>query len=272
LNTNAVVILNKEGKEIIVTGAGLGFKKRPGDEIEQDKVDKTYILEDPELNHRLQEIIKSVSADFLEVADQIIRVAKREYELEVSEVLYITLTDHISSSLERYKKGQSLKNTMLWDIERIYQNEFSVGKKAVELVEQKTGVNLGDDEAGFIAMHIVMASINTDLENVTSITKLVNGILQIVHLHYGINYKKSSIAYQRFVTHLKFFSVRIIENSFYEESMAELYVAFVNQNRELLEVLDKIAAFIKEEFDYEIGIDEKLYLMIHIKRILAEHQ
>ena len=48
LNTNAVVSVDSQGMELIMTGPGMGFKKRKGENIDQSLVDKTYHLENKE--------------------------------------------------------------------------------------------------------------------------------------------------------------------------------------------------------------------------------
>ena len=53
LNTNAVVSVDSQGRELIMTGPGIGFKKRKGENIDQSLVDKTYHLENKEESKRL---------------------------------------------------------------------------------------------------------------------------------------------------------------------------------------------------------------------------
>ncbi len=52
LNTNAVVSVDSQGMELIMTGPGIGFKKRKGENIDQSLVDKTYHLENKEESKR----------------------------------------------------------------------------------------------------------------------------------------------------------------------------------------------------------------------------
>ena len=48
------------GMELIMTGPGMGFKKRKGENIDQSLVDKTYHLENKEESKRLQEVVKEI--------------------------------------------------------------------------------------------------------------------------------------------------------------------------------------------------------------------
>ena len=42
LNTNAVVSSDQEGRELIITGAGIGFKKKKGENLDEALADKIY--------------------------------------------------------------------------------------------------------------------------------------------------------------------------------------------------------------------------------------
>ena len=60
LNTNAVVSIDQEGRELIITGAGIGFKKKKGENLDEALADKTYYLESVDDNRRLQEVVKEI--------------------------------------------------------------------------------------------------------------------------------------------------------------------------------------------------------------------
>ena len=78
LNTNAVVSVDSQGMELIMTGPGIGFKKRKGENIDQSLVDKTYHLENKEESKRLQEVVKEISEEYLGIADRVVKEAKKE--------------------------------------------------------------------------------------------------------------------------------------------------------------------------------------------------
>lgn len=45
LNNNAALASDENGNEIIYTGCGICFQKRPGDELEESKIEKTFVME-----------------------------------------------------------------------------------------------------------------------------------------------------------------------------------------------------------------------------------
>ena len=169
----------------------------------------------------------------------------------------MTLTDHINSAVARYREGIALKNMMKIDIRKFYPKEYQVGE------------DLGDDEAAFIAMHIVSTELNAqNITDVNQITELINTVLQIVRIHFKIDLNEESISYERFLTHLKFFAARVFDHMEYKDTMQEIYKVMVEQNENAFSGVKKIAEYIKKH--YKLTIDEQLYLLIHIKRILDE--
>lgn len=271
LNTNAVVTLDSKNREIIVTGAGIGFKKKKGEHLDEDLAEKTYCLTNKEDSRRLQNVVEEISEKYLEIADKIVVAARNEQSLKVRDALYVTLTDHINSAVERYQNGISLKNMMKHEIRKFYAQEYFIGTQAIHWIYEETGINLGEDEAAFIAMHIISAEFETnECSDVQKITELVIAIMKIVKIHFKINFNEDSVSYQRFVTHLKFFSARVLERQLYQDSMKELYEIVVGQNTYAYTGVKKVAQFIEKTYDYRLSIDEELYLLIHIKRILDE--
>lgn len=223
LNTNAVVSSDQEGRELIITGAGIGFKKKKGENLDEALADKTYYLESVDDSRRLQEVVKEISEEYLEIVSRIVKTA-REEGLKVRDSLYVTLTDHINSAVDRYRENIALKNMMKLEIRKFYPKEYEIGLRAVQWIQEQNDENLGEDEAAFIAMHIVSAELGSESNvDVNKITKLINAVLQIVRIHFKIEFNEKSISYERFLTHLKFFATRVFDNTIYQDSMGVNY-------------------------------------------------
>ncbi len=273
LNTNAVVTVDKEKREIIVTGAGIGFRKKKGEFLDKSLIDRIYCLQSDEGSKKLQEYVQTVSEEYLDIAEKVVQTAIQEEKLEVNDILYVTLADHINSVLERAKSGIMLKNIIKTDIQNFYPKEFSIGKKAIQWIEEKTGIDLKEDEAAFIAMHIIASELGDNSpSDVRKITELITAILHIIRLHFKIVFHEDSFSYQRFITHLKFFAARIFNQTDYHDSMQEIYDVLVTQNQAIFSGVQKIAELIQKQYGYTLSIDESLYLLIHLKRILDEEQ
>lgn len=272
LNTNAVVTVDSKGREIIATGVGIGFKKKKGENLDESLLDKTYYLQNAEESHRLQEVVKEISEQYLEIAGRVVEAARME-GLQIRDTLYITLTDHINSALDRDRAGIHLKNMMKLEVKKFYPKEYQVGRDAIQWIYEKSGVDLGDDEAAFIAMHIVSAEFEVSQGcDVEKITEVITAILRIIKLHFKIEFQEDSVSYQRFLTHLKFFAVRVLDQKPYQDSMREIYKVMVEQNPDAYSGVVKVGQYIEKQLEHRLSIDEQLYLLIHIKRILDEQE
>ena len=50
LNNNAVIILDENNREVILTGRGIAYQKKVGDTVDEQKIEKRYTLNSPQAN------------------------------------------------------------------------------------------------------------------------------------------------------------------------------------------------------------------------------
>ena len=267
LNNNVAVVI-ENGKEKIVMGRGICFKKRTGDSIDPHQVDKVFFLGNPDVSRRFKELVVDIPLEYLEIGEDIMDEAKLTLGKAINDNCYISLVDHIYTACERAKEGILVKNGLLWDIQRFYKIEYQIGKKALEIIETKTGISLTNDEAGFIALHIVNGQLDDDLHDMYEITKIMQEIENIVRYHFKIEFNEESAYYYRFVTHLKFFAQRLLEHKKQTPTEDDLLDVVQTRYNNAYQCVEKIAMFIKQKYNYELYDEEKLYLTIHIHRVV----
>ncbi|EHI99176.1 transcriptional antiterminator, BglG [Clostridium sp. DL-VIII] len=268
LNNNAVLSHDKNGKEIIITGKGISYQCKNGDTIKEERIEKTFKLNANDTNRRFQQLILDIPLDCIDTSEEIISMIKSNIGKKINDSIYVTLTDHISNTIERHRMGVSFDNSILWDVKRMYKEEYELGLKAVEIIRKNFDINIDNSEANFIALHIVNAEFDTELPQIYSMTKLIQAIADIVEDTFKLDFDSDDIAHDRFMLHLKFFIQRVINGV----NMAE------NKNLDLLNIMEakypkqykcaeKIKEYIKTQYKYTVGCDEMLYLTIHITRI-----
>lgn len=270
LNNNVVLTSNNKNEEIVAMGKGIAFKKKIGDKVPKNTIDKIYTLSDKDALSKFEQLLVDIPMEYMSLSDDIINKAKITLGKKLNDNIYIALTDHIHTAIERFKEGITIKNAVLWDIRRFYKEEFAIGMKSLDLIEEKFKVRLPDDEAGFIALHIVNAEKDQDIKVIYKITKIMQEISNIVKYHFGISFDEESVYYYRFITHLKFFSERLINGKAYtgEEDDGLLDVIKVKYKNSY-ECVEKISTFIEEQYNYVLANEEKLYLTIHIEKIVS---
>lgn len=267
LNNNvAVVIENNEEK--IVMGRGICFKKKIGDTIEPATIDKVFYLHNQEVLSRFKELVVDIPLEYLEIGEEIMDEARLSLGKALNDNIYISMVDHIYTAVVRAKDDILVKNALLWDIQRFYKEEYLIGKKALEIIEKKTGVLLPNDEAGFIALHIVNGQLDEDVHDMYEITKIMQEIENIVRYHFKIEFNEESAYYYRFITHLKFFAQRLVEHKKQNKQEDDLLEVVQVKYANAYQCVEKIAIYIKNQYNYELYDEEKLYLTIHIHRVV----
>ena len=268
LNNNVVTILNNNDKESVVMGRGIAFQKKKGDEIDESKVEKIFVLKNNNLNDKFLKLINDIPLECIEVAEEIIQYAESKLETTLNENIYLTLTDHTSFTINRYKNNMEMKNSMLWDIKRLHKQEFDIGLKAIEIIKNKLNLDLPEDEAATIAMHILNDELDQDMPEIVSMIKVTEEILKIVKYHFNIEFDEESINYYRFLTHLKFFTQRLFNENYYEDYDNELFDMMSMKYHESYECVKKIKKFIHDLYGTNLTKEEMLYLIVHISRVI----
>lgn len=267
-NNNVLVGIDQNQNEVVVMGKGIAFQKKKGEEVDVSQIEKTFILKDEKVEY-LYQLLDETSPEFLEIASDIVRLANEKLSASLDDYLYVALTDHLSFAMKRHQKGIYLPNNLLYEVRKYYKDEFRVGMKSLDIIENYTGVRFQEDEAASIAMHLVNSSLSSDNMQLTmEITEIVNRIMQIVTYYYQITLDENTINYERFITHLRFFAVRYLRNEEITDSVQpELYEQVQKSYPNAFACMEKVALYMKKKKSWDLSTDEKMYLTIHIHRV-----
>lgn len=269
LNNNVVITLDANKQEQIVMGRGIAFKRKTGDIILEEQIDQVFRLANQDTSLKFQELLGEMPLEVMQLSDEIIKYAKTKLGRKLNDMIFISLTDHLHTALERIKQGIEVKNFLLWDIKRFFSDEYFIGNKALEMVKDKFDIQLPEDEAGFIALHLVNAEMDEEVGNIYELTKIMQEITNIVKYHFKITFNEDSVYFYRFSTHLKFFAYRLLNHKeFRDEDDGELYEMIKKKYCNAYNCVNKIACFLADSYDYTVSKEEKMYLIIHIARVV----
>lgn len=268
LNNNAF-ISEVNGEEIIVMGKGVAFQKKINDEIMVDENMKIFSNSKSQMNEKMKNVILNIPESYLEITDIIVEMLKKDYNKELHDIIYVSLTEHIHSAVERLKNGIEIKNPLLNEIKSLYRDEYNIAVKGLDVIKEKLGVKFNKDEAGYITSHIINAQLDGGMNNTAEITRIVQKILNIIEFNLLIDIKEESPSYDRVITHLKFLSLRVLNNTINDED-DELFEIFKKKYPECYNCVNVIADYFIKEYNYELTKAEKMYLIIYIQRLKKE--
>ncbi len=265
-----LIAQNEHHESILLLGSGLGFKKKPKENVDEDRVEKWFVLKEKSSVAQFEKIVESIPEDYIMAAEEIIEFGKRlNPDLKFSEHIHLSLVDHLYNAAENLKEGIVIPNTMLEDIANFYPREYSIGIEGLKIAKLRLGVEFPEDEAGFVAMHFVMAQQGNEHTNIRKMLQLVHELDQMIREDLDVDTNPESLAYFRYMTHLKFFAQRVVQNVHYnEQNLSDSVVnVLAMQYPEEYRVSKKVLRFVEQKYGYSGGKEEDLYLAVHLARI-----
>ncbi|RLM19518.1 transcription antiterminator BglG [Brenneria alni] len=267
LNNNVAIVLDEKDHEKVVMGKGITFNKKAGEYLNESQIEKIFSLNQYELDDRLVALLAEVPLEYINISEQIIMLAKERLPGKIHNSVYVSLADHLNFAIQRHAEGIEIKNALLWEIKKLYRDYFQIGEEALSIIKDKLGVSLPEDEAGFIALHIVNAQLNENMHDTLQMTRTIQDILSMVKYHFDLEYNENSLSYHRFITHLKFFTQRMLEHSYIEDDDESMSFFVKEKYADSFQCTEKINKYIELHHQHTLTNQEKMFLSIHIEQV-----
>ncbi|MGY5485783.1 BglG family transcription antiterminator LicT [Paenibacillus sp. ALE2] len=265
-NNNAIIAKDSKRHEFVVMGRGIAFKKNAGEQVEEHLIEKVFVLKQKDASEKFKLLLEDAPTEYVSLCYDIIEYGKSILEAQLSDYVYVSLTDHMNNAFKMFDEGFKNANPLIWEIKKFYPKEFGVGLKALEFIEDETGKRLSEDEAGNIALHLINAQVNSSYHKVADVaqqTQKIQDILNIIKYSYNITLDEHSTSYERFITHLRFFFQRLIQ----KEKLALEDDFLLRQVKAKYKKAYSCMLKIEKYLDTVLSDEEKLYITIHIQRV-----
>ena len=271
INNNILCVVDSRGCERIVTGRGIGFGRHRGETIDEGVVERSYRMEDKGAQKNLRELVEKIPLEHLQLTEELITHIRQQIPQKMNESLLITLSDHISFAIRRKADGIEFSNPLKGAIMCYYPTEYHLGQYCLSEIKKHLGIELHEDEAAFIALHIVNAELNTNMSEMYDITKLIERTISVVEYFYQKKFDRESLDFSRFVVHLRYFAQRLFQGKLMEdkrEEQDELFRQLIMKNcGQHYKCACCIGEYVKNTCQKELSEEELIYLTIHLKRI-----
>lgn len=267
INNNIIQARDNNGVELVVMGRGIGFGKGPGSEVNSAAIEKTFRLDNMDDKEQFKRLLASLPLEHIRLANDIISYARESLKIRLNQNVYLTLTDHISFVIDRYRAGMNFSNILADEVRLFYPVEYSVGRYALEMIEERTGCRLMEDEAASIALHIINGETNLVMGTAFQMIKMMREMMEIIERHItipeGRNYPK-----ERLISDLKQLANRLVSEEPMSGHKDEILYRFVQDNyREEYEIINGINEYIEGAYQCRMTEEEKIYLALNIKRM-----
>ena len=267
INNNIIQARDNNGVELVVMGRGIGFGKGPGSEVNNAAIEKTFRLDNMDDKEQFKRLLASLPLEHIRLANDIISYARESLKIRLNQNVYLTLTDHISFVIDRYRAGMNFDNILADEVRLFYPLEYSVGRYALEMIEERTGCRLVEDEAASIALHIINGETNLVMGAAFRMIKMMREMMEIIERHItipeGRNYPK-----ERLASDLKQLANRLVSEEPMSGRKDDVLYSFVQDHyKEEYQIINGINEYIEGAYQCSRTEDEKIYLALNIKRM-----
>lgn len=267
-NNNAALVTDDKGNEWIVTGKGIGFGKKYGDNIDENKIEQRFASESSQ--NVEPEIVQGIETRAFEATDAVVKMAEENYQITFTGYQYFSLADHIDFMIKRTLDGASMPNsTGNWEAKKLFPKEYAAACEAVKAIEKSTHLSLDSGESIYLMYHFINAeSDGTKLQDTVRMSKYITNVVNIVQYQYAMTLDPESFNYERFIAHLRALIVRHITNyKSNEELDPALLKLMESRYPKEKDTVDCISRYFEREEAWKLSLDDRVYLILHIWRV-----
>lgn len=265
INNNAAICEDGAGHQLIALGRGIGFGEMPH-EVPLEDVRRTFYG----IDRKYLAFIDEVDPDVLEFSAQFADVVTQQVSYELSPNLPITLADHIQFALKRAREHLVVPMPLAEDVEQAHPVEYRLAQMAVRGMQKTFNVRIDRHETAGVALSIVNAAVAPSARGAVERKReerLFEHIVEAVEHKMGTTVDRSSFAFTRFTTHVRYLIDRVQKGAPIESENSGLYSVLAEQYPRSTACARAIATEIEATYGEPLTEEEIVYLIMHINRI-----
>ncbi len=211
-------------------------------------------------------MVKSISLVCLEITGQILDIAEQKFG-KIDRNILFPMADHIEYAVKRIKNQEQISNPLTEDIRVLFHMEFKVAQEIVPILRERMGIEIEEDEVGYIALHIHSAIDDQKVSQAMQVAQAVRECISQIEQEIGRPIDVMSLAYNRLMNHIRYMAARAMKGEALKINMNDyMGIKFPNAFQIAERVCKQVERNLKCEMnDVEIG-----YLAMHIERVANE--
>lgn len=267
LNHNSIIaIYSENNKEYLILGKGIGFGRKVSERIEAGPDDAIYSLQKSTERGDAGELIKSLSPECLEIANEILNKAEEVFG-KIDRSILFPMADHIEYAVKRIKNREQISNPLTEDIRVLFYMEYKVAQSIAPILYEKMGIQIEDDEIGYVALHIHSAIQDEKVSQAMQMANSVRECISLVEKETGKKIDIMSLSYNRLMNHIRYMVARAISGEKLKVNMNDyMGVKFP----EAFQIAKTICDHVGKNLRCQLNEVEVGYLAMHIERVTSD--
>lgn len=269
---NNVVLVETDGKSAVVIGKGIGFSKKPGDVLDEGKVEHTFYR--TEATEEPLQAVGQISPQIIDLTNAVVKLAEAQLPIKFKAYSYSALADHLDFLIQRQSQHLNLDNEMVaWEVMKLYPKASRTAQAAVELIRKQMKCDVAASEAVFLTYHFVNTMADTNnVQTMVKLTQILHRVVQIIEAKLNAPLQRDTFNYSRFITHVRALLIRIMTHSHSDCNPAlpldeNLTKLMVSRYPKLNSIVDAVAVYLNQALNYQLTSDERVYLILHLWRV-----
>ena len=269
-NNNVVLAKDDVGRDVILTGRGLGFQARPGQTVDPAQIVRIFVPADGRDPDHLAQLLAGIPPEHI----ALVSAALADVGLDCltrNPALVIALADHVSFALRRIAVGMEMDYPLLAEVQNLYAEEYTSAAALLCAINARSETQLPSTEAVGLALHLVNAGFATgDLSYTYTMTGAIQQMVTVIEQTFGLDLGSGSVSVGRFVTHLRYLFVRIHQHKQLDQKHSPIGVVIRATYPHEVECALRLASLLELRLGSALTEDEVSYLALHVARVAAD--
>ncbi|WNS45501.1 PRD domain-containing protein [Paenibacillus sp. MMS20-IR301] len=267
IGNNVVMVQGgKKSKEYVIIGKGIGFAVKDSGVIDgnDSRIEKLFRLEDREEWSQYQILLEDIDPKVMKITDDIIADIAREFPGKLNDKIYLALPSHIQFTIFRLRGGMDIVNPFLEETRMTFPKEFEIAYKAAEKISAEFGLQIPEDEVGFLTYHVYSAVSNVPVGQLVKASNIVSELMDMIRSERNINFEQGSMNHVRLMIHLRFSIERILQGSLIDNPFVK---HIKKEYKDEYKLARKMGTIMQGKLGVEVPEEEMCFLAMHLRRL-----
>ena len=266
LNHNALLAVKENSsREYLLLGKGIGFGKKVTESVEPREDVRVYSLQSDSERGSARELVRDMNPVYLEISNTILKRAEEELG-KIDRSILFPMADHIAFAAERIRRGEQISNPLTQDIQILFYKEYKIAGLAEELLRQAAGIQIDEDEIGYIALHVHSAICEEKVSSSMQIAAAVRECVAKIEEETGTKIDVQTLSYNRLMNHIKYMAARGMTK---EELKLDMNEYIEQQMPDAFKIAAAVCKHLSRALKIELPEIEIGYLAMHIERVCS---